>query len=209
MRWTIRHRIVAGAAVVLAFACGPASKPPPAADETGGVELSEIPGPDCADPSAPDLKGCGCSTPQRACFTGSQNLRNHPGCSDGVQLCTKDGEFSSWGPCTGDVTGCAPPPENAAGTGCCLAGAVRWCDTPVACTWGKQTCMPNGEWGHCAETTEVPSGCGLPPSYGYYDESCCVHAGQCCQDILRKPGGPTSIGNCDQIACPYDYTPPK
>jgi hypothetical protein len=210
MRSTSRTCFVASAALAFACAaaCGSASKPPPAADETGGVELSEIPGPNCADPNAPDLQGCGCGTPQRPCFTGNPNLRNHPGCSDGTQVCTKDGEFSSWGACTGDVTSCAPP-NDGPGTGCCLPGATRWCDTPVACTWGKQDCTPNSTWGRCAETTDIPPGCAVPPNVGFYDEACCVHAGQCCQDILRRAGGPTSIGSCDQLACPSDYTPPK
>jgi hypothetical protein len=62
----------------------------------------------CGDPNAGDLQGCACTQQQRACFTGDPNLRNRTGCHDGTQTCTKSGEFSQWGPCTGDVASCTP-----------------------------------------------------------------------------------------------------
>ena len=80
---------------------------------------------------------------------------------------------------------------------CCEPGTWRWCDTPTYCSWGRQQCLPSGQWGSCDETSDRPGGCG---SY-YYDPACCVAAGQCCQNY---PYDGTSIGSCDGIAsqCP-------
>ena len=82
----------------------------------------------------------------------------------------------------------APPCE-------CVPGATRWCDEPVYCAWGQQTCAPDGTWGSCVEVNLKPTGC---TSDGY-DSGCCVTAGECCQDS-SVAGGP-SIGNCSAIIC--------
>lgn len=75
-----------------------------------------------------------------------------------------------------------------------LAGLVRL---------GEQSCLPDGTWGPCAETSERPEGCGsifgIP--IPMYDTECCVAAGGCCQDY--DGSDPTlSKGKCDQISCP-------
>ena len=169
----------------------------------------------CSDPSAGDLRSCGCpgEGATRACWTVPPSKRNGQGCKDGVQTCQKQGEFSQWGACTGEVTTCAsgvtgadastpppppPPPPNCA----CYPGAVRWCDTPAGCNWGKQACNPDGTWGACNETNDRPPGCNDPndPSY---DETCCLAANQCCQDF-ESIDDQKSKGHCDQIACTGD-----
>ena len=164
----------------------------------------------CA-PGSGDLAGCGCAEATRACWTVPNDKRSGNGCHDGTQTCAKQGEFSVWSACTGEATSCAggviggdggtttppPPPPNCV----CIPNAVRWCDTPIACNWGKQTCMPDGSWGSCNETNDRPPSCQSgDPSY---NEECCLAANQCCQDF----GGTEpdkSKGNCAAIACPAD-----
>lgn len=34
------------------------------------------------------------------------------------------------------------PPDECGGE--CIPGTTRWCDTPIACAWGKQDCAPDG-----------------------------------------------------------------
>src|SRR5439155_7408782 len=65
--------------------------------------------PGCANPL--DQEGCGCNSPgaTRACYTGPAATENKGACRDGTQSCTTSGEFSVWGPCTGDVK---PTTEN-------------------------------------------------------------------------------------------------
>ena len=77
----------------------------------------------------------------------------------------------------------------------CIPGTERWCDTPVACTWGVQECDPRGRWGHCREVSRTPAGCGGP----YYDPACCVGAGECCQNF---PHNDRSVGHCDGVVPP-------
>jgi hypothetical protein len=80
---------------------------------------------------------------------------------------------------------------------CCYPGQTRWCDTPVYCAWGRQTCLPDSHWGRCEETSEKPFGCD---TY-HYDRECCIAAGQCCHNF---PYDDTSVGLCGGIArqCP-------
>src|SRR5262249_49551561 len=40
------------------------------------------------------------------------------------------------------------PPQQACW---CVPGSQRWCDAPIGCLWGKQTCTPDGNWGTCEE----------------------------------------------------------
>ena len=88
------------------------------------------------------------------------------------------------------------------GSTCCVPGGVRYCDTPTYCSWGTQTCRPDGRWGSCEEITGAPSGCG---GY-YYDPSCCVSLGLCCQNYSYDPSlpGDASVGDCTGVttACP-------
>lgn len=74
----------------------------------------------------------------------------------------------------------------------CTPGQFRWCDDPVYCHWGKQQCEGTGRWGTCIETSERPAGC----SGSIYSASCCVAAGQCCENY---PTDRSSIGMCTGI----------
>jgi hypothetical protein len=84
---------------------------------------------------------------------------------------------------------------------CCVAGTMRYCDTPTYCSWGTQQCRPDGRWGACAEIS-VPSGC----SGYFYSPSCCLSLGACCQNYGYDRSLPidASIGSCDGViaACP-------
>jgi hypothetical protein len=87
---------------------------------------------------------------------------------------------------------------------CCVPGTTRWCDTPTYCSWGQQACRPDGRWGTCEETTLRPAGCD-DGSY-YYSASCCVTAGECCQNFGYDRDLPSdaSVGDCGGISssCP-------
>jgi len=86
------------------------------------------------------------------------------------------------------------------GSTCCVPGSIRYCDTPTYCSWGQQTCRPDGRWGTCDELTGAPSGCG---GY-YYDPECCLALGACCQNYGHDPSlpGDASIGDCAGISGP-------
>src|SRR5579859_1930200 len=59
--------------------------------------------------------GCPCTSPgaTEACWTGPPSNRHVGACKDGTQTCQRQGEFSTWGPCVGEVLQCgvdaAPP----------------------------------------------------------------------------------------------------
>jgi hypothetical protein len=56
--------------------------------------------------------GCGCEPGTvQTCFVGPPGSRNVGACRDGTQRCESDGEFGSWGPCTG----IRPSPETCDG----------------------------------------------------------------------------------------------
>jgi hypothetical protein len=61
----------------------------------------------------------------------------------------------------------------------CVAGAQRWCDDHVYCSWGKQTCLPDGRWGPCIEPTLTRDGLTDRPDtscgcrYFYFNDACC------------------------------------
>jgi hypothetical protein len=157
-----------------------------------------------------DLSGCACSGPPRACWTVPSEQRNENGCKDGKQTCSGSSEFATWSSCTGEVK-CGGSSSGGSSSGgidaaappttCeCFAGAVRWCDTPVGCDWGQQTCMPDGNWGKCNETALRPTGCNNPND-STYDQNCCLQSGSCCQDY-EGPDENKSKGKCEMIACP-------
>jgi hypothetical protein len=78
----------------------------------------------------------------------------------------------------------------------CIPQTVRWCDDPVYCNWGKQSCLPDGTWGPCTEVQETPAGC----TGRGFSGKCCEALGLCC--------GWTStdvVGNCDTFCT---STPP-
>ena len=44
-----------------------------------------------------------------------------------------------------------PPHMPGGGGGACTLNTERWCDDFVYCSWGKQRCLPTGQWGPCTE----------------------------------------------------------
>jgi hypothetical protein len=88
----------------------------------------------------------------------------------------------------------------------CVAGAVRFCDTPQYCNWGSQVCRTDGlDWGSCDELAAIPLECqGIDYWYSPASEACCIDQGFCCQDMWDLNGdGDTweSLGNCADIVC--------
>lgn len=78
----------------------------------------------------------------------------------------------------------------------CVPGSMRYCDEPVFCAWGIQTCGPDGRWGNCTET-QPPPGCeSFLPFGSTYDGDCCVAQGYCCQAYPAD----NSVGDCAGIA---------
>lgn len=61
----------------------------------------------------------------------------------------------------------------------CVAGQQRWCDDAIYCSWGKQTCLPDGSWGPCIEPTVTRTGLTDRPAtecgcrYFYFNDDCC------------------------------------
>lgn len=218
--------VLGGIGVLVSMACSAANEVPgyhPSDDENGGASITGAAGKQdastlsCADPGAGDLAGCACAQATRACFTVKAGLHNTGGCTDGTQKCVKQGEFSTWGACTGEVKACSasggsgdedggsssepspsPTPEPQ-----CVPGAVRWCDSPQGCAWGKQPCKPDGTWGTCSETAARPGTCGFFMGFPIptYDQDCCVAQGGCCEDY-DGPDPTMSKGNCAGIASP-------
>jgi hypothetical protein len=84
----------------------------------------------------------------------------------------------------------------------CVPAQQRWCDDHVYCSWGKQTCLPDGSWGPCIEPSVSASGladrpateCGCRYFYFNYD---------CCEDQADRDGD----GNADCVI-PAGHTPP-
>jgi len=163
---------------------------------------------DCTNPL--DQTGCACDNPgeSRICYTGPAGTEYQGICKDGTQTCVVNGEFATWGPCTGSVL---PEAENCADfadhncngltgcddsacinlPGCCMAGDTRNCyDGPPGsqgkgtCHDGSQTCNLDGSWGPCM-------GQGLPGQ----------ESGHCGDDLDNDCDGKT---DCDQFACLFD-----
>ena len=134
-------------------------------------------------------------------------------CKGGTQKCTRVGEFAAWSACRssdGTPLSCSLTCDENSEFGCdlgtpkdmtttqtctCTPGSQRWCDEPNYCTWGKQSCGPDGKWGTCIEAGMQPAGCdGF--FYLFYDQECCVKAGLCCQDMANQ-SAVSSLGNCN------------
>ncbi len=124
---------------------------------------------DCEDPDCRSPGQCGCAPIETQCSDGQDDD------CDGVVDCADE-----------DCPKCVP-------------GASRYCDEPVYCAWGMQTCGPDGRWGNCIEVP-APQGCeGFFGFDGFYDEECCVAQGLCCQAYPAD----NSVGNCNGVAvCP-------
>jgi len=88
------------------------------------------------------------------------------------------------------------------GDGECVPGVQRWCDDAIYCSWGKQTCLPDGSWGRCIEPTVTSDGlqdrpdtaCGCRYFYFNYD---------CCEDQADRDGD--GLADC---IIPEDHAPP-
>jgi len=98
------------------------------------------------------------------------------------------------------------PPDDGRPPGClCVPGAVRYCDTPVYCNWGRQECAADGmRWGACREVAP-PLICAFISSwYSPEGQACCAASGFCCQDYhdLDFDGdNQESMGTCTDITC--------
>src|SRR5262244_1290873 len=99
-----------------------------------------------------------------------------PDAGNTVSSCTPLEEWKGTCICTSEV---------------CKPGSTRWCDGPVYCDWGIQTCGPDGAWGTCVESTVEPPGCNSRN----YDIGCCLAADACCESIDPRESM-TSLGNC-------------
>lgn len=164
---------------------------------TGAVLPSaEVPD-NCVDENC-DGNMPGCDTPCaefETCDNGTDDD------CDGLIDCADDGC-----PC---MTDCTENPELCECTERCLPGTERFCDDPVFCNWGIQSCSPDGTWGACVETRDrIPPECEeelpfpFPVDVGTtYDPACCVMAGLCCQNFGYDPSLPidASVGNCAGI----------
>jgi len=115
---------------------------------------------DCADSDCRRPGSCGCADSETACSDGMDNDCNHS--TDCADLSCQT----------------------------CTAGSMRWCDDPMYCHWGHQTCDSTGHWGTCTETTDRPSDSCTST---FYSATCCVDAGACCENY---PTDHSSIGTC-------------
>ncbi len=162
---------------------------------------------------------CGCSPGQtQRCYDGPREVAGVGACRQGMQLCDDvDGEFSSWGDCTGQTGPAAEAcdgreDEDCDGTvdeGCgCPLGETRDCYTAPAatlgvgpCRGGTQSCVAHGEttdWGPCVgEVTPRADLCdGI-------DSDCDGLANTGCDCALGErracysgPPGTSGVGTC-------------
>jgi hypothetical protein len=93
------------------------------------------------------------------------------------------------------------------GGGVCVPGTQRWCDDAIYCSWGKQTCNPDGSWGPCVEPTVTRDGLTDRPAtecgcrFFYFNDDCCED-----QADRNADGVPDCIIPSDHAppACPSD-----
>jgi hypothetical protein len=149
----------------------------------------------------------------QACYIGPPATRGNGSCADGTQTCT---EILGWSECVGSVL---PQPEvcgDGVDQNCdgldepccepypdclCVPGAMRYCDTPMYCSWGIQYCNEDGlSWGPCDESLTGPEGC--PGTM--FDFECCIRSDACCQDYFDSDGDgdrSESMGACEDVVC--------
>jgi hypothetical protein len=49
----------------------------------------------------------------------------------------------------------------------------RWCDGATYCSWGQQTCLPNGQWGPCYEDPGIRPNTLCACYFFYFNTDCC------------------------------------
>ena len=142
--------------------------------------------------------------------TCSRDNPEYPdGGGDGEWDCYHAGEFRI---CRSDDGGGDSPPPGGGdtpggGDDICVAGTQRWCDDAMYCSWGKQTCTPDGHWGPCIEPEVTASGLTDRPNnacgcrYFYFNWDCCED-----QEDRDGDGNPDCIIPVGHTApaCPSD-----
>ena len=166
-------RVLTTALVVALFVgCGPRLHSDTGGNPPGDASVDAMLIISCGS-DAGDQQGCACAgTGSRACYSGDPATRGKGVCQDGTQACVANGEFGTYGPCTGETLpgtenctngiddncdgtiDCADPTcatDPACNTGC-TDGQTRACyDGPSgtlgvgACKAGTQTCA-NSMW---------------------------------------------------------------
>lgn len=107
--------------------------------------------------------GCPCARdmPEKPCWTGPLDQRNTGDCKDGVQTCSDETEFATWGPCQGEVMDCGvqvpPDPPEPQDECPCVPGTAIGCDEDceafVICKpFSSKVCQPDGRFGPCRES---------------------------------------------------------
>jgi hypothetical protein len=163
---------------------------------------------------------CGCVPGQtQPCYLGEAELAGVGSCREGRQTCGEtDGEFSSWGECTGEVAPATEicdgrEDEDCDGTvdeGCgCPLGETRECYSSAAstrgvglCRAGTQSCVDVGsgaaDWGPCSgEVTPSPDLCdGVDRDCdGRADTGCDCTLGDT-RACYSGPPGTAGVGIC-------------
>ena len=155
----------------------------------------------CTTPGGdlPDSGGGGdwnCETTAEFVICRDDSPEYPDGGGDGVWDCYHTDEFRV---CTDDGGG---GPGDGGGS-VCVPGVQRWCDDHTYCSWGKQTCLPDGRWGPCIEPTVDPrtglsdrpdTECGC--RYFYFNWDCCED-----QEDRDRDGNPDCL-------IPETHTPP-
>lgn len=211
----------AGSGASQGIAGSPAAGGSPAGNgmATAGTQGNGVPSSDGCAANAPFKKeGCSCRAGETAaCWTGPAADRNVGQCHDGLQICTANGEFASWGPCMGEELSCGsdagiplpdsgvpPPPERCE----CIPGAVvqcsEDCSVGIICSLtATKTCLPDKTWSVCREDLGVAL--DLPGVQ-------CRNMLHGCFDLLAEDGagqgqGEIYVGDCSaQFTCGHAPT---
>ncbi|MCC6873868.1 MAG: hypothetical protein IT378_06095 [Sandaracinaceae bacterium] len=123
-------------------------------------------------------------------------------CTDDSPDFPDEGGGSTWDCRFGDEFRICNPTGGDDGGDECVAGTQRWCDDAIFCSWGKQTCLPDGTWGACIEPTVTRDGLQDRPAtecgcrFFYYNDACCED-----QEDRNADGHPDCI-------IPTGHTPP-
>lgn len=122
-------------------------------------------------------EGCACTPGAvQACFHGPPGRRGVGACVDGMQTCQGDGEFGSWGPCTGGIT---PGAESCDGLDNDCNGCAD--DNPACCDVLLA----------CPDSSTLPEG---QPFVDYVIDASGFHSGPVTSYAWTVSGGP-----CDQL----------